>query len=236
MSLSFGELIVADAPAPLPELTPDALRTRFKARCAQTNNVYQNWQIRVHRSMSWLKRAESFGNEQPEAKFLFLWIALNSLYGRWNTDRNAPDGDAYGRHDFMHWVCGSDPPIFGRLLHEQRLLVRKILGNPFLSNVFWRNPTAPDARKLATADANFLDRHLRHQEYSVLLDQVIERVFVLRGQLVHGASTGGSRLNRSTLEAALQMLGALVPLIIHLSIQHGCDDDWPELCYPPVEG
>jgi hypothetical protein len=41
---------VADvARTALPPLTPELIKVRFKQLQLQTNNVYQNWQIRVHR-------------------------------------------------------------------------------------------------------------------------------------------------------------------------------------------
>jgi hypothetical protein len=109
-------------------LTPEALRARFKARCLATNNLHQNWQIRVHRSLSWYKRASALDQEQPEAKFLFLWIALNSLYGRWNAETNAPDVDGRSRQELLHRLCRTHPELFGPMLHRCRSLLKRILG------------------------------------------------------------------------------------------------------------
>jgi hypothetical protein len=62
----------------------------------------------------------------------------------------------------------------------------------------------------------------------------MHRLFIFRGQLVHGASSGGSRLNRPSLKYCLWALEKFVPLIIHVVIEHGRHDDWPDLCYPPL--
>src|SRR5690348_12797779 len=90
-------------------LDPVTLKNHFKDRCRATNNVYQNWQIRVHRSLSWLKRSVEFSEEELEARFLFLWIALNSLYSRWDAERNAPGQDSQSRREFFHRICLWDP-------------------------------------------------------------------------------------------------------------------------------
>jgi hypothetical protein len=37
--------------------TVAGLRRRFKAICEATNQRFQNYQIRVHRALSWLERA-----------------------------------------------------------------------------------------------------------------------------------------------------------------------------------
>lgn len=215
-------------------LAPDALKSRFKQRCIATNNIHQNWQIRVHRAISWLKRAAQFSQDQPEAKLLFLWIGFNSLYSRWNAERNAPDQDSQARRDFLDRLCVWDGPLFTEVLRKSRGLARKLLSDPYLSDVFWKEPDHPKARGWATEDASFFDRNLAAGKAALVLNQTMQRVFVLRGQLVHGASTGGSRLNRGSLKYCLMILELLVPLFVHVTIEHGCHDEWPELCYPPV--
>lgn len=222
-----------------PDISPaahdaDALKARFKKRCVETNNLHQNWQIRVHRAISWMKRASQFDDAQPEAKFLFLWIALNSLYGRWNPSKNAPDVDGHSRQDFIRRICEMDLQTIGLLLRRHRGLVNKLLSNAFLSDVFWREPDHPKAKGWATEDANYLDKNLKEQAYSRVLAQLLSRLYVLRGQIVHGASTGGSRLNRTPLRHAIELMSLLVPQIVEIVIARGCNDDWPELCYPPI--
>jgi len=220
-------------PKPPLLLDADSLKKRFKQRSVETNNVYQNWQIRVHRSLSWLKRATQFGDERPEARFLFLWIALNSLYSRWNAEKNAPDYDSNARDEFFDKLCHLNEELIADQLHRHRGLAKKILSDPYLSETFWRKPDHPKARGWATADANYIDVHYKAHEYCKVLKQVTQRLFVLRGQIVHGASTGGSKLNRGSLKYCLQLLEIFVPVVQHIVIESGRGDDWPELCYPP---
>jgi hypothetical protein len=217
----------------LPPLDPDSLKARFKERAAATNGVYQNWQIRVHRSISWLKRATQLGFDQPEAKFLFMWISLNSLYSRWNAERNAPDGDTHAREGFLERLCAMDADLIAVMIHRHHGLVKHLLSDPYLSDVFWREPDHPKAQSRARDDVYHLDTHLKNHEYCCVMRQTTLRMFVLRGQIVHGASTGGSRLNRTSLRHCSDLLERLVPVILHIVIEHGANDDWPALCYPP---
>lgn len=210
-----------------------ALKVRFKERCVETAGVHQNWQIRVHRSLSWLKRATEFPEDELEARFLFLWIALNSLYSRWDNERNMPAQDGSSRDAFFHAICGMDQAAIAACIHQHRPLVKRILDDAYLSNTFWRNPDDPKAKGRARQDVNHLDQHLKNREHERVLHQVMERLFVLRGQIVHGASTRGSRHNRSALKTAALLLEQFVPVIIRVVIERGCGDDWPELCYPP---
>ena len=72
----------------------DELRSRFKQRCVATDNRYQNWQIRVHRSLSWLERAfEMDAEQQPDGRLLYDWIAFNALYGQWDEREGFPVAD-----------------------------------------------------------------------------------------------------------------------------------------------
>jgi hypothetical protein len=67
-----------------------------------------------------------------------------------------------------------------------------------------------------------------------LLTMALDRVYVLRGQIVHGAATRGSSLNRAVLQQCGQVLEGLLPPMLRLAIEHGAHDNWPALCYPPI--
>lgn len=216
-------------------LNPAALKTRFKKQCNDHPDSPDNWGIRAHRALSWHKRATELPADQPEARYLFYWISLNSLYSRWDAQRNAPGADRDTRQSFIRRLIQFDSGgRISAMLHQQRPLIKKILGNPFLSSVFWRDPHHPKARGWASEDVNYLEKNFREHNYQKLLEQVFDRLYVLRGQLVHGASTGGSHLNRTTLYHCLMMLAQMVPVILELVIDQGIDANWPELCYPPV--
>jgi len=213
---------------------PVLLKTRFKARCVPADTARQNWQIRVHRAISWYKNACACPPELSEARFLFLWIALNSLYSGWDNLRNIPGQDSQARHVFVERICGTaGRTVLGPLFQQHRGLVRKLLENAYLAEIFWRNPTDPKAKGRGAEDANHLAAHLKAGEYKMLLHQVLGRLYVLRGQMVHGASTSGSRLNLNTRKYCLEMLAMLVPVIIDLVIEFHREDPWPDLCYPP---
>jgi len=73
------------------------------------------------------------------------------------------------------------------------------------------------------------------QKWGLILELALERIAVLRGQIVHGAATRGSRLNRQSPQRCRKVLEALLPVVLQLVIEHRADDDWPPLCYPPIE-
>lgn len=68
-----------------------------------------------------------------------------------------------------------------------------------------------------------------------ILQELFERLYVLRMQVFHGAATSGSRLNRATLERGARVLAALVPEMLSIMIANGHSEDWGEVCFPPIE-
>jgi hypothetical protein len=217
------------------DLDPASIKTRFKQRCLATNNVYQNWQIRVHRALSWYKRALELPEEQSDLSFMLLWIALNALYGRWDVSRNAPAQDGPARDELVKRVCEWDPAMIGATLRRLRALEKKILENFFLANTFWRDPENPKSKSWSVEDAKHLDRNHQICDTCRLQNQIMSRLYVMRGQLVHGAATGGGKLNRKTLGHCVALMRGLVPVFIHICAEKGAHDDWPELCYPPLK-
>lgn len=67
----------------------------------------------------------------------------------------------------------------------------------------------------------------------VVLSIVLDRLYVLRNQLVHGGATWDSHANREQLRDGAAILGQLVPAILHLMMR----DDAPDLgevAYPMI--
>jgi hypothetical protein len=217
-----------------PELTWDSLKARARGLRQHTDETSRNWQIRVHRALSWLKHASDLPDSQPEARFLLLWIALNSLYAAWDSKGNRPLRDSLARHRFVERLVRLDEKKIAGLLRSQRPVVRGLLSDPCLTAEFWRNPHDPQTEAVAIADSKTFDADLRAGNNEAILKSLMERLFILRGQIVHGASSAGSALNRSAVRGSLSFLERLVPVIIYIVLERGKDSDWPELCYPPL--
>ena len=69
----------------------------------------------------------------------------------------------------------------------------------------------------------------------MVLDEILNRVYVMRCQLVHGAATYGGKLNRDSLKRCVVMMQRLLPALLLVWIDHGADEDWGQMCYPPVK-
>ena len=210
------------------------LRRGFKAVCKATDNKFQNYQIRVHRSLSWLERALELDEEQhPDGRLLYAWIALSSLHGSWDTDSGYPARDSETRQAFVDMLMSIDT---GGLLAEQITVLKpdilRLLEDKFLDPRFWKNPNEPGNIRAKYHRAI----HLYHDKsWAAILEYTLERIAVLRGQIVHGAATRGSKLNRESLHRCRNVLESLLPVVLQLLIENRADDEWPPLCYPPIE-
>jgi hypothetical protein len=108
-----------------------------------------------------------------------------------------------------------------------------LMENKYLDPRFWKNPDEPGNVR---AKYHRAVRLYHDKSWAAILEYTLERIAVLRGQIVHGAATRGSRLNRESLRRCRSVLESLLPVVLQLLIERRADDDWPPLCYPPIEG
>ena len=200
--------------------------------------------VRLHRAMSWLARVEQLGSEAEvppweentdlDVVLICEWIAFNSLYGQWQSEQREPAADRESWRRFLDRILALDAD--GRVadvLREHRRLVESLLDDAYLSRFFWQAPSKNRAKKSRKAKFDARGWYVE-QRWSMILDRTIERVYLMRCQLVHGAATHGSRLNRTALRRCCAMLWHLLPAILLVMIDHGSDEDWGPLCYPPL--
>jgi hypothetical protein len=63
---------------------------------------------------------------------------------------------------------------------------------------------------------------------------VLNRLYTLRNQLMHGGATWGGKVNREQLRDCTRLLGNLVPVIIGLMMDNP-DTPWGDAVYPVVD-
>ena len=170
----------------------------------------------------------------PIWHWLAQWIAFNALYGQWDAGnrQSLPDRECW--RVFLDRIVDLDTAgyVSGMLL-EQKALVLSLLDDAYLSNLFWQDPSPKRVSQACRARQSALTWYIE-SNWKLILDQMIERIYQLRCQLIHGAATYGGRLNRRSLRHCTQMLGHLLPAVLLVWIDYGADEDWGILCYPPM--
>lgn len=225
--------IMTEAP-----LSAHALRSRWKPtkERLQANTTNHPTVIRLHRSLSWLDRSQQFTEDQDiDLQLVCLWIAFNGLYGRWDDDRREPQADRACWRAFLDHLLDLDATGYiAAMLQQQRDLVLQILDDEYLSGYFWEEPSGIRAAKSKKAKFDARTWYLEHR-WSMILDRLAERVYLMRCQLVHGAATYNSILNRQSLNSCVTMLRHLLNAALLVMFDHGTDEDWGTMCYPPLD-
>lgn len=191
--------------------------------------------IRFHRACSWIQQAEQVAPEGDlDLKLLSQWIAFNALYGQWNDDAQEPVADSVCWKLFLdRMLVLDDTKFIVDALMDNKRLVMTIFDDEFLSRYFWKEPT--DKRAKQSKKTKFDARTWYVQgNWTMILDRLVERIYLLRCQLVHGAATYNSSLNRTATKHCSMMMDHLLRAFLLVWINHGADEDWGSMCYPPM--
>jgi len=191
--------------------------------------------IRFHRACSWMARVEQMPEGQDhDLGLVSLWIAFNALYGQWDSQKREPRPDRESWRTFIDRILKLDGGghVAGAL-QEHKKLVISLLDDEYLSGYFWQEPSFNRARQSRRA-AHDAHTWYIEERWTMVLDQILERVYLMRCQLVHGAAAYGGKLNRTSLKRCVMMMQRLLPAFLSVWIDHGADEDWGPMCYPPM--
>ncbi len=208
------------------------LRTRFRLMPNEEREANQSFSIRIWRGLSWLERAEGFQAVDTEGRFISCWIALNALYGRLD-DQHRPWADRDALKTFITHIWHLDAhAALRQILGRRQTAVLNLIEDPYLTIQFWENQSAPAIRQ-AKKDAK--DAILAYQKPNRLpiMRLLFDRLYVMRNQVFHGASTKGSKLNRRALQSSATVLMELLLAMLAIMIEQGISEDWGRVCYPP---
>lgn len=209
------------------------LRERFKA--LPQESTADAWRVRIHRALSWLARADAEPDD-PDARFLFLWIALNAAYAR---EIGLGETERDRLREFLARLVALDKggrlhlALFGQFSGP----IRTLIENKHVYQPFWAAQQAWDQtdawREGFEAGKRAALHALMDKDTAKVLSIVFDRLYVLRNQLVHGGATWNSGVNRQQVKDGAAILTVLVPLILELMLGHP-DHDHGEILYPVV--
>jgi len=199
-------------------MTAGALRERHReTRDAQSEALA----IRLHRAISWLQRAEANGDDH-DTRFIQLWIAFNAAYaGEFDGERSERERVA----TFVSRLVAIDrqQQLHALLFQQFTGPIRQLIDSRYVFAPFWialrdydsseRWKQRFDASRKAAMDA------VLGQRTAELLTLILDRLYVLRNQLVHGGATWNSSINRAQLRDGCALLSALLPAMITLMME-----------------
>lgn len=192
--------------------------------------------IRFHRACSWLQCGEdALARSDYDVALMSQWVAFNALYGQWNAETREPMPDILSWRTFLSKVLNLDRDVFlGRTLLQYKAMVMKVFSDQFLSKNFWQQPSENGDKQTEKVSRRATDWY-RDKNWSRIMHQLTERIYFLRCQLVHGAATYNSKLNRDAIRYCTLVLDPLVRSYLRVLIGYGADEDWGSMCYPPLQ-
>ena len=113
--------------------------------------------------------------------------------------------------------------------------MRLLIENEFVYKPFWefQRGQTKEWKKLHQRSIDESKQYLAVGNVEGLLEVVLDRLYVLRNQLLHGGATYKSKINRSQLRDGCNMLKLMVPLTISLMLNNE-QVDWGKIHYPVV--
>jgi len=204
---------------------------------AQDGKLSETHVIRLHRAISWLRCAEG-QSEHPDLQFISLWIAFNACYGV-DDEHNIILSERAVFRQFVDKLVRHDSgrDIYACLWFEYSGPVNALIKNQYVFSPFWEaqhqnlgeehwKPRFEEAKRIALS-------YLAQQGVPQLMSIVLDRLYVLRNQLMHGGATYESMVNRVQVQDGCNMLKFLMPVIIRIMID-AKDEDWGEIYFPVI--
>ena len=202
---------------------------------ALRDNFPEGLSVRIHRSLSWLERAEK-EKEDFDAQFIFLWISFNAAYAQ-EIDASFSTTEKIIYSEFVERLieADSDKQIYKLLWQQYAGPVRTLIDNRFVYQPYWDSLKEPnDLWKESFEKAKFAaNASLAGQEVGKLLQIVLSRLYVLRNQLIHGLATWNGTINREQVKDGALIMQRLVPVVINLMLTDP-RPIWGDASYPVV--
>ncbi|RDI98939.1 hypothetical protein DVT68_10615 [Dyella solisilvae] len=196
----------------------------------------EDLRVRIHRAISWLDRAEREVQDM-DARFIFLWVSLNAAYAR---EFGFEQTEREQTRAFVSKVLSCDHA--GRLqeavFKQFTGPIRTLVENKFVFEPFWRAMREHDSGdrwevQFASSKRIAL-RALMDRQTDVVLSIILDRLYVLRNQLVHGGATWNSGANRAQVKDGAAILATLMPIIIDVMMD-GDSVDFEPIAFPHIK-
>ena len=205
-------------------------------RVEQTLPPKHSFGLRMRRATSWLTRAGE-ERDDPDAVFIFCWIAFNAAYADERVDGERSLFENY----FSHILDLESGRAINRAIWQRfRDPIRGFVGNHYVYGRFWDShrgrEEAGDWETRLERDKTWVNEALKRQnsrETASILRILFDRLYVLRNQLLHGGATWRSSVNRTQVGDGARIMYFLVPIFIDVMLDNP-EEDWGEPRFPVV--
>lgn len=241
----FSEQSSLDQPVGIELLSAQLLSERYQTLKqvlrSRKDDFSQVHSTRMHRSLSWLKAAaEQIADDNLDQAFINLWISFSACFYIEGEEPIAP---------FIEKIVILDEhqKIYDCLWHEYSGSVKALIKNPYVFAEFWQAQRAQLQQKAngqvgmgeaawrRSFDQSSVEalNYLSRKKVAPLFSIVLDRLYVLRNQVLQGGATYQSRVNREQVSDGVNLLASIMPIIIGIMLD-GADQDWGEIAYPVI--
>ena len=179
---------------------------------------------RMRRAISWLTRAEQ-EQDDSDALFIFYWIAFNGAYAE-DRPESYEIGERRAMRNYFRKIVDIDVGhvVYDSVWEKFSGPIRLLLDNQYVFSAFWdsTNREAENAAwKQEFSDKKVsIRRALGDRNTGLILNELFDRLYVLRNQLLHGAATWQGSVNRSQVRDGAAIMTFLVPHFINLMLDN----------------
>ena len=211
------------------------LASTLKRKLKEHNDASDEFKIRIHRAISWLSCAEKQSND-ADIKFLSLWIGFNSCYGMDLTEKYQKTEREKFRKFIATLVKNDHEGRIAKLIWNKFSgPIQMLINNAYVFKTFWdyHRGEASEWEFAHRKSITEASKYLSNNNTEGLLEIILDRLYVLRNQVMHGGATYKSKVNRSQIVDGTRILEALIPIVIDIMLQNQ-DEDWGRILYPPI--
>lgn len=213
-------------------MSVQALQRKLKGLQGKIPDLHS---IRLHRAISWIKASEE-QEKNPDFRLISLWISCNSLYSM----NEARFEAMQERERFAEFVdklieLDNEKRLYNLLWNKYSGSIRLLIENKFVYGPFWDHQRGETKNWEKGFNKSIVDANeaLSGGNVNYLLRIVLDRLYVLRNQIIHGGSTYKSKVNRAQVKDGANILNSLIPVMIEIMMENA-GDKWGGVYYPPV--
>ena len=205
---------------------------------AKRENYTDEFSIRIHRSLSWVFRAEKH-DEDLDASFIFYWIAFNATY----TGSHSSNNIYSERHiykDFFEKILKYDQKeyVYNAIWNEFSGSIRNLLNNQYIFSSFWNFENGhegfDDWEEKFVQSKSMVLKALEHKNTQLILEILFDRLYTLRNQLIHGGATWNGKVNRSQVTDGQSIISFLIPNFLEIMMNNQ-NENWGKLNFPVIK-
>lgn len=211
------------------------LASTLKRKLKEHNDASDEFKIRIHRAISWLSCAEKQSND-ADIKFLSLWIGFNSCYGMDLTEKYQKTEREKFRKFIATLVKNDHEGRIAKLIWNKFSgPIQMLINNAYVFKTFWdyHRGEASEWEFAHRKSVTEATKYLSNNNTEGLLEIILDRLYVLRNQVMHGGATYKSKVNRSQIVDGTRILEALIPIVIDIMLQNQ-NEDWGRILYPVI--